>query len=107
MPDCRNTVRGVSIQYIDSVISGVENYLDYFSLFLVYVSNVLCERCFFLSHVPEFIDPVFVKTSPKRSFSIIQKERFGLVFVKTGSIISGNGLYVARSAISGVNSKLT
>jgi hypothetical protein len=41
--------------------------------------------------VPEFIDPVFVKTSPKRSFSVIQNERFGLVFVKTGSIISGIG----------------
>ncbi len=39
--------------------------------------------------VPEFIDPVFVKTSPKRSFSVVQNERFGLVFVKTGSIISG------------------
>jgi hypothetical protein len=32
-----------------------------------------------------------VKTSPKRSFSVIQNERFGLVFVKTGSIISGTG----------------
>jgi hypothetical protein len=28
--------------------------------------------------VPEFTDPVFVKTSPKRSFSIIVYERFGL-----------------------------
>ncbi len=42
--------------------------------------------------VPKFIDPVFVKTSPKRSFSVIQNERFGLVFVKTGSIISGTDL---------------
>jgi hypothetical protein len=42
--------------------------------------------------VPEFIDPVFVKTSPKRSFSVIQNERFGLVFGKTGSIISGTDL---------------
>jgi hypothetical protein len=39
----------------------------------------------------EFIEPVFTKTSPKRSFSVIQNERFGLVFVKTGSIISGIG----------------
>ncbi len=30
--------------------------------------------------VPEFLDPVFTKTSPKRSFSVIQNERFGLVF---------------------------
>jgi hypothetical protein len=29
--------------------------------------------------VPEFIDPVFTKTSPKRSFSVIENERFGLV----------------------------
>jgi hypothetical protein len=39
--------------------------------------------------VPEFIDPVSTKTSPKRSFSVIQNERFGHVFAKTGSIISG------------------
>ncbi len=39
----------------------------------------------------EFIDPIFVKRSPKRSFSVIQNERFRLVFVKTGSIISGTG----------------
>jgi hypothetical protein len=39
--------------------------------------------------VPEFLDPVFVKTSPKCSFSVIENEHFGLVFVKTGSIILG------------------
>jgi hypothetical protein len=33
--------------------------------------------------VPEIIDPVFAKTSPKRSFSITEYERFGLVFMKT------------------------
>jgi hypothetical protein len=42
--------------------------------------------------VPEFIDPVFAKTSPKRSFSITENERFGLVFVQTGSINSGTEL---------------
>ncbi len=42
--------------------------------------------------MPEFIDPVFVKTCRKLSFSVIQNERFGLVFVKTGSIISGTDL---------------
>jgi hypothetical protein len=42
--------------------------------------------------VPEFIDPVFTKTSLKCLFSAIQNERFGLVFTKTGSIISGTGL---------------
>ncbi len=41
---------------------------------------------------PIFIDPVLVKTSPKRSFSMTEKERFGIVFVKTRSINSGTGL---------------
>jgi hypothetical protein len=44
--------------------------------------------------MPEFIDPVFTKASQKRSFSVIQNERFGLVFAKTGSIISGTGNYM-------------
>jgi hypothetical protein len=36
------------------------------------------------------MDPVFAKTSPKRSsFFMIIKERFGLVFAKTGAINSG------------------
>jgi hypothetical protein len=35
------------------------------------------------SPVPEIIDPVFAKTSPKRSFSMTEYERFGLVFMKT------------------------
>jgi hypothetical protein len=39
--------------------------------------------------VPEFIDPVFTKISPKRSLSVIKNERVGLVFAKTGSIILG------------------
>jgi hypothetical protein len=39
--------------------------------------------------VPEIIDPVFAKTSPKCSFCMTENERFGLVFVKTGSINSG------------------
>ncbi len=39
--------------------------------------------------MPEFIDPVFGKTRPKRSFSVMQNEHFGLVFAKTGSINSG------------------
>ncbi len=39
--------------------------------------------------MPEFIDPVFAKTSPKRSFSITENDRFGLVFLKTGSMNSG------------------
>jgi hypothetical protein len=43
--------------------------------------------------VPEFIDPVFTKTSPKRSFSLNRKRALWLVFAKTGSIISGTGIY--------------
>ncbi len=33
--------------------------------------------------MPEIIDPVCVKTSPKRAFSMTAYERFGLVFTKT------------------------
>jgi hypothetical protein len=32
----------------------------------------------FTCSVPEFIDPVFAKTSSKRSFSVIENERLGL-----------------------------
>jgi hypothetical protein len=42
--------------------------------------------------VPEIIDPVFAKTSPKRSFSMTENERFGLVFANTGSINSGTAV---------------
>jgi hypothetical protein len=41
--------------------------------------------------VPKFIDPVFAK-SQKRSFSLIENARFGLVFANTGSINSGTGV---------------
>jgi hypothetical protein len=41
--------------------------------------------------VPEFIDPVFAKTSQNARFLLSENERFGLVFVKTGSINSGTG----------------
>ncbi len=42
--------------------------------------------------VPEFIDPVFAKTSQNARFLLSKNERFGLVFVKTGSINSGTGV---------------
>ncbi len=35
-----------------------------------------------------------MKTSPKRSYSVIENERFGLVFAKTVSIISGTAVEV-------------
>ncbi len=44
------------------------------------------------SPVPEFIDPVFAKTSPKRSFLMTENERFGLVSEKSGSINTGTEL---------------
>ena len=52
------------------------------------------------STVPEFIDPVFAKTSPKRSSSITENERFGLVFAKTGSINSGTVQSIRSKPIS-------
>jgi hypothetical protein len=39
--------------------------------------------------VPEFIDPRFRENKPKTP--VIENERFGLVFAKTVSIISGTG----------------
>ncbi len=45
--------------------------------------------------MPEVIDPVFAKTNPKRSFSVIENEHFGVVFAKTGSINSGTGIDAA------------
>jgi hypothetical protein len=48
--------------------------------------------------LPEFIDPVVTKTSPKRSFSLNRKRAFWLVFAKTGSIISGTGFFCNREA---------
>ena len=41
---------------------------------------------------PNLKTRVFVKTSSKRSYSVIENERIGLVFAKTVSIISGIGL---------------
>jgi hypothetical protein len=42
--------------------------------------------------MPEIIDPVFTKTSQNARFLLSENERFGLVFVKTGSINSGTGI---------------
>jgi hypothetical protein len=41
--------------------------------------------------MPEIRDPVFAKTSPKRSFLMSENELFGLVFVKTEFINLGTG----------------
>jgi hypothetical protein len=45
----------------------------------------------YLGPVPEIIDPVFAKTSQNARFLLSENERFGLVFVKSGSINSGTG----------------
>jgi hypothetical protein len=55
--------------------------------------------CVLLCPVPEFIDPVFAKTSLKRS--ITENERFGLVFVKTGSINSGTDIEFMCEIVGG------
>ncbi len=54
------------------------NLLDFQWCFLGIVSSA----------VSEFIDLVFAKTSPKRSFGMTENERFGLVFAKTWYINS-------------------
>jgi hypothetical protein len=46
--------------------------------------------------VPEIIDLVFAKTSQNARFLLSENERFGLVFVKTGSINSGTGNFVTK-----------
>jgi hypothetical protein len=48
-------------------------------------------KCRYLKNwpVPEIIEPVFAETSPKGLFCMTENERFGLVFVKTGSLNSG------------------
>ncbi len=48
--------------------------------------------------MPEIIDPVFAKTSQNARFILSENERFGLVFVKTGSINSGTG-YGSRAPL--------
>ncbi len=48
-----------------------------------------CELAWKICTVPEIIDPVFAKTSQNARFLLSENERFGLVFVKTGSINLG------------------
>jgi hypothetical protein len=46
-----------------------------------------------MTSVPEIIDPVFTKTIQNARFLLSENERFGLVFVKTGSINSGTDVF--------------
>jgi hypothetical protein len=61
--------------------------------FFVALVSSFQHRWLFQIHIVQCpnLDPVLAKSSPKRSFSVIQNERFGLIFAKTGSIISGTG----------------
>ncbi len=74
-----------------------------FNLFLLSFSSVNLLYPLLISTystVPEFKDPVFfflAKTSRKRSFSMIECERFGLVFANTGFINSGT--VVSKNAL--------
>ncbi len=47
---------------------------------------VVFSCCFYSRPVPEFIAPVFAKTSTERSFSVIENELGLWVIAKTGSI---------------------
>jgi hypothetical protein len=59
---------------------------------LIYQALKNCIYWIRYTPVPEIIDPVFAKTSQNARFLLSENERFGLVFVKTGSINSGTGL---------------
>ncbi len=47
--------------------------------------------------MPEFIDPRFRENKPK-TLVFIENERFGLVFAKTVSIISGTGVLLYKDS---------
>ncbi len=53
--------------------------------------------------MPEIIDPVFAKTSPKRSFSMTEYERFGLVFTKTRVYKFGHRLHEKSTSAVQIN----
>ncbi len=61
-------------------ISFLYFFYEFFAIFRICSATV---RGNSRTAVPEIIKPVFVKTCPKRSFSMTEYERFGLVFTKT------------------------
>jgi hypothetical protein len=86
----------LSIQHFSSRDIGDYGYrfvLQFFKGKVLYICQTAAglTKPLLLSLVPEFINPVFGKTSPKRSFSLIENERFGFFFPKTGSINLGIG----------------
>ncbi len=72
-PKCvGGNLRIISYQYFSqSTVSAPAQYISQFYTAVYYLP------------VPKIIDPVFAKTSPKRSFSMTEYERLGLVFTKT------------------------
>ncbi len=54
--------------------------------------------------MPEFIDPRFRENKPKTQYSVIENERFGLVFAKTVSIISDTAARVKKKYSSKIYS---
>ncbi len=79
-----NIIKGVTITYIINLHIGWRNLF----LEIVNISEAVEFVNILMSLVPEFIDPIFAKTSPKRSFSASENQRFGLFFAKTGFINS-------------------
>jgi hypothetical protein len=65
----------------------LENLGESFLYFCIVSQTIFASLNAKTNPVPKFIDPVFAKTGPKRSFSLTENERFWLVFAKTGSII--------------------
>jgi hypothetical protein len=77
---------------------GTNRYLHRLTKGLRYLAD-LCKDSLAICRptpVPEIIDPVFAKTSQNARFLLSENERFGLVFVKTGSINSGTGRFFSK-----------
>ncbi len=79
------------------IVLGVK--LTVFSPFIVIEYGM-----FFALAVPKVLYPVFVKTSPKRTFSMTKNERFGPVFTKAGSINSGTVQMKSHGRVYNVHS---
>jgi hypothetical protein len=62
---------------------------------------LICSFEPYCNPVPAIIDPVFAKTSQNARFLLSENERFGLVFVKTGSINSGTDIITVSLAMAG------
>ncbi len=73
------------------------NFCSDLSCHFLACETIVTETC----PVPEIIDPVFAKTSQNARFLLSENERFGLVFVKTGSINSGTGSVLFGIRIKG------